>query len=171
MYAISKNRKVIHHFHVTGKIIGFAHDFCNQKCKENYYAIPVFTHNQFRFDFFLFLKGIRPSVWETSGISIGGKNPTNVNFAIIRNQVKFIDTLKYFQQSLASLADSMTDGERKNVRKSCRNFLAGKLLFLNNENEKWVLDYLALGKGMIPYQKITDFDSLNIRPDSNEEFF
>ena len=24
---------------------------------------------------------------------------------------------------------------------------------------------------MIPYQKITDFDSLNIRPDSNEEFF
>ena len=96
MYAISKNRKVIHHFHVTGKIIGFAHDFCNQKCKENYYAIPVFTHNQFRFDFFLFLKGIRPSVWETSGISIGGKNPTNVNFAIIRNQVKFIDTLKYF---------------------------------------------------------------------------
>ena len=97
--------------------------------------IPVFAHNQFRFDFFLFLKGIRPSVWETSEISIGGKNLTNVNFTIIRNQVKFIDTVKYFQQSLASLADSMTDDERKNVRKSCRNFLAGKLLFLNNENE------------------------------------
>ena len=95
----------------------------------------VFAHNQFRFDFFLFLKGIRPSVWETSDISIGGRNPANVNFAIIGNQVKFIDTVKYFQQSLASLADSMTDDERKNVRKSCRNFLAGKLLFLNNENE------------------------------------
>ena len=90
--------------------------------------IPVFAHNQFRFDFFLFLKGIRPSVWETSDISIGGRNLTNVNFAIIRNQVKFIDTVKYFQQSLASLADSITDDERKNVRKSCRNFLAGKFL-------------------------------------------
>ena len=61
-------------------------------------------------------------------ISIGGKNPTNVNFAIIRNQVKFIDMVKYFQQSLTSLADSMTDNERKNVRISCRNFLAGKLV-------------------------------------------
>ena len=60
-------------------------------------------------------------------ISIGGKNPTNVNFAIIRNQVKFIDMVKYFQQSLTSLADSMTDNERKNVRISCRNFLADKL--------------------------------------------
>ena len=60
-------------------------------------------------------------------ISIGGKNPTNVNFAIIRNQVKF-DMVKYFQQSLTSLADSMTDNERKNVRISCRNFLADKLV-------------------------------------------
>ena len=33
MCAISKYRKVIHHSHVTGKIIVFAHDFCNQKCK------------------------------------------------------------------------------------------------------------------------------------------
>ena len=62
MIAISKNKKTIHHSHVTGKIIGFAHDFCNQKCKENYYTIPVSAHNQFRFDFFLFLKIIRPSV-------------------------------------------------------------------------------------------------------------
>ena len=57
-------------------------------------------------------------MWETSGISIGGKIPTNVNYAIIRNQVKFIDTVKYFQRSLASLANSMTDEERKNVPKS-----------------------------------------------------
>ena len=110
-------------------------------------------------------------MWETSGISIGGKIPTNVNFVIIGNQVKFIDTVKYFQQSLASLANSMTDEERKNVRKICRNFIADKLLFLSEENEKWVLDYLASGKGMIPYQMITDFDSLNIRPDSDEKFF
>ena len=57
-------------------------------------------------------------MWETSDISIGGKNQTNVNYAIIRNQVKFIDTVKYFQRSLASLANSMTDEERKNVTKS-----------------------------------------------------
>ena len=144
--SISKNQSVIHHSHVTGKIIGFAHEYCNRQTKENYYTILVFSHNQFRFDFFLFLKGIRPSVWETSDISIGRSNPTDVHFAIIKNQVRFIDTVKYFQQSLGSLTDSMTDIERENVGKICRRFLAEKLMFLNDEDEKWVLDYLSSGK-------------------------
>ena len=77
--------------------------------RENYYNIPVIAHNQFRFDFFLFLKGLRATVWETTDIQIGGQNPTDINFAIIQNQVRFIDTTKYFRQSLANLASSMTD--------------------------------------------------------------
>ena len=44
-------------------------------------------------------------------------------------------------------------------------------MFLSEENEKWVLDYLTSGKGMILYQMITDFDLLNIRPDSDDRFF
>ena len=63
----------------------------------------------------------------------------------------------------------MTDTERDNVRNICGKFLADKLLFLNDENEKWILDYLPSAKGMIPYQLITDFESLNIRPE--KEFF
>ena len=85
--------------------------------------------------------------------------------AIIKNQVWFIDTVKYFQQSLGSLADSMTDTERNNVKNICRKFLADKLMFLNEENENWILDYLESGIGMIPYQLITDFESLDIRPE------
>ena len=85
--------------------------------------------------------------------------------AIIKNQVWFIDTVKYFQQSLGSLADSMTDTERNNVKNICRKFLADKLMFLNEGNESWILDYLESGKGMIPYQLITDFESLDIRPE------
>ena len=148
MISIFKNEHVLYHSHVTGKIIGYAHQYCNLQTRENYYTIPVFAHNQFRFDFFLFLKGIRPRVWETPGIEIGGKNPTSVNFAIIRNQVRFIDTVKYFPQSLGSLPDSMTDVERENIRKVCRRFLAEKLMFLTDEDEKWVFDYLSSGKGM-----------------------
>ena len=94
MVGIVKNQRDIHHSHVTCKIIGYAHNFCNLKYRENYYTIPILAHNQFRFDFFLFLKGLKPSVWQTTEISIGGKNPTDVNFAIIRNQVRFIDTVK-----------------------------------------------------------------------------
>ena len=106
------------------------------------------------------MRGLRAGVWETSEIFIGGKNPTYVNFAIVQNQVRFIDTIKYYQQSLASLAASMTDIEKENVRKNCRKFLAEKLMFLNDEQEKWVLDYLALEKGIIPYQMITEFSLL-----------
>ena len=115
MIVLYRNQRDIHDSHTTGKIIGYAHNFCNLRCKENYYTIIVLAHNQFRFDFFLFLKGFRPTVWETTDISIGGKNPSNVNFVIIKNQVKFIDAVKYFQQSLASLAASMTDEERETM--------------------------------------------------------
>ena len=160
---------------MTENIIGYAHEYYNLQTRENYYTIPVFAHNQFRFDFFLFLKGIRPGVSETSGIEIGGKNMTYVNFAIIRNQIRFIDTLKYFQQSLGNLANSMTDIQKDNVRKNCRRFLAEKLMFLIDEEEKWILDYLSSGKGMIPYQMITDFGSLKIAPENGfferEDFF
>ena len=58
MFAIYNNRSVIHHFHMTGKILGHAHKFCNEGVRENYFTIPVFAQNQFRFDFFLFLKGL-----------------------------------------------------------------------------------------------------------------
>ena len=37
-------------------------------------------------------------------------------------------------------------------------------MFLTDEEETWVLDYLSSGKGMIPYQMITEFESLNIKP-------
>ena len=53
------------------------------------------------------------SVWKTDDINIGGKNPSNMNFASIGNQIHFVDTIKYFQQSLGALANSLTDKEKK----------------------------------------------------------
>ena len=106
---IASNKPVVHHSHVSGKIVGFVHEFCNLKVRENYYTIPVIAHNQYRFDFFFIMMSIRPTVWETTEIKIGAKNASNVNFAAIGNQVRFRDTIKYFQQSLGNLADSMND--------------------------------------------------------------
>ena len=100
-------------------------------------------------------------MWETTGIDIGGKNPTDINFAIICNHVRFIVTVKYFQQSLESLANSMTDVEREKVK---------KLMFLSEKDEEWVLNYLSSGKGIIPYQMITDFNLLEIKP-THQGFF
>ena len=77
--------------------------------KENKTKISVIAHNLLRFYFFFLLKGLRAGVWKTRDTCIGGKNLTNINFANIGNQVTFIDTIKYFQQSLGMLASDLTD--------------------------------------------------------------
>ena len=45
-----------------------------------------------------------------------------------------------------------------------RNFLA-----LNETDQEWILNYLSTGKGTIPYELVTDFDSFNISPE--KDFF
>ena len=54
LYHIHTNKPIVYHSHVTGKIIGFAHEYCNLQVRENYFTIPVIAHNQFKFDFFIF---------------------------------------------------------------------------------------------------------------------
>ena len=96
--------------------------FCNEKTRENYFKIPVITHNLFRFDFFFLLKGLRSGVWRTRDIIIGGKNPTDTNFASIGNQIQFLDMIKYFQQSLGGLASSLTDKEKGAIYRECEKY-------------------------------------------------
>ena len=98
---------VIHHYHVTGEIVGYAHDFCNKKLRKNQSLIPVFAHNLFSFDFFFVVKGIRLCVWSTKQLNICGNSLTNVQYAI-----KFIDTIKDYQQSLSSLAKNANKIEK-----------------------------------------------------------
>ena len=43
-------------------------------------------------------KGICLSVWNTKDFSIGGNNFTNLNFATLDDQVKFVDTFKYYKR-------------------------------------------------------------------------
>ena len=114
---------VINHSHLTRDTIGYAHDFCNCKLKENQRTIPVIARNLFSFDFFFVVKGIRLRVWRTKNIVIGSSNLTNVQYANIGTQVKFIDTIKYYQQSLASLAANVDDTDKQNIRKSCQKFI------------------------------------------------
>ena len=57
----------------------------------------------------------------------------------------------------------MTDIERQKVKKVCKPFLAEKFMFMNEKDEEWVLNYLASGKGVLPYQMVMSFDSLDIK--------
>ena len=85
---------------------------------------------------------------------MGGKNPTNISFASIGNQVMFYDTIKYFQQSLASLANCSTDEEKKSIQKECIKFISKdesllrKFKKCTEQDQEWIINYLSSGKGV-----------------------
>ena len=161
---------MIDNSHITGNIIGYAHSFRNSKVKENKNEISAIADNLFAFDFFFFLKDLRLGAWKTTNLFIGGKNLTNINFAKISDQVKFIDTVKYFQQSLSALSSSMIDEKKKGIRTECQRFIKNdpklnKNSFACSEADReLVLDYLFSGKRIIPYEMRQRPDSLDIAP-------
>ena len=97
--------------------------FVTKKIRENQNPIPVFAHNLFSFNFFFVVKGRRLCVWRTKRLNIGRSNLTNVQYANIVSQVKFIDTIKYDQQSLSSLAKSADENKKGNMGDSCEKFI------------------------------------------------
>ena len=59
---IMRDKTHIHHSLVSGKIIGYAHSYCNYRVRENKPKLSIIAHNLFRFDFFFLLKGLRAGV-------------------------------------------------------------------------------------------------------------
>ena len=172
----------LHHSHVTGEIIGYTHDFCNWIVRENRDIVSCIAHNFFKFDFYFLLKNIKLSVWRTKDINIGGKNLTDINFASIDN-FKFIDTMKYYQTSLAQLSKTLTDDEKENIKKLTLRFLTTHDYFSGvwrdwiYEQKNKVIEIIVSGKGVIPYEKIETIESLSfVKPEngiffSKDEFF
>ena len=113
----------LHHSHITGEIFGYSHDFCNWKVKESKNEILLIAQNLFGFDMFYFIKGYRASAWGSKDLNFGGNNLTNINSGNIGNEIKFIDTLKYYQKSLGELASTLTENENKSVKTSVLQFL------------------------------------------------
>ena len=62
------------------------------KVKENQNQLFCIA-NFFGFDMFFLLKGIQLSVWGMKDLNIRGSGLTNINFASLGSQVKFINTM------------------------------------------------------------------------------
>ena len=120
----------LHHSHTTGKIIGYAHDFCNANVREKKYVLTCIAHNFFVFEIYFSIKVIRLSVWGTKDINIGRTGLTNINFACIGN-IKFIDTMKYYQTSLGKLASTLNDIKKNRVEVLTKQFLMPNRYFSN----------------------------------------
>ena len=125
---------------------------------------------------FFVVKGIRLCVWRRKQLNIGGYNLTNVQYATISCQVRFIDIIIYYQQSLSSLAKNANETDKINIKQSCRKFIEKNEAYssvfnsLSKENKNWVLGYLCGGKGVILYSKIKTFNDLDCVPE-NDSFY
>ena len=109
---------------MAGEIIGYAHDFCNRKVVElEKVESPCIAHNLFGFDFWYFMKGFSTTSWCSKELIAGGTNLTNLNIANIRGEIKFIDSLKYYQHSLAELTSSTDEKEIEKARIAMVSFL------------------------------------------------
>ena len=160
----------LHHSHTTGKIIGYAHDFCNAKVRENKDVLTCIAHNFFGFEMHFLIKEIRLSAWETKDIFIGGTGLTKINFASI-GSIKLIDSMKYYQTSLGKLSSTLTDIEKNRVAVLTKQFLMQNRYFsktwlmLTEKQKNQVLKIIASGKGVIPYEKIDVIDAWQKEPE------
>ena len=60
IHGILKVKMHLHHSHVRGEILGYVHDICNLRVRENKTEFVVFAHNFFGFDIYFLLKGFGP---------------------------------------------------------------------------------------------------------------
>ena len=168
---------------MTGEILGDSHDFFNTNIIEKTRAeIPFVAHNFFGFDIFYFLKTYIASAWCSKHLNIGARNLTHVNYGIINNKIRLIDSFKYYQKSLADLSSTLTKEEKRATEKLTRQFFNQHYYFstvwpyLTQKLQEQVLDIVTGGKGIIPYELIVDMTSLLLTPDDGEfwsktEFF
>ena len=70
----------------------------------------------------------------------------------------------------------MTDDEKLAIKKGCKKFilrdesLSKKFNLCTEEDQEWVLNYLSTGKGTIPHEMITRYDSSDISPEEGNFF-
>ena len=73
-------------------------------------------------------------------------------------EIKFINTLKYFQKSLPELASTLSDEEKTAVEELTEQlfnqhyYFNTVWLFLNTNRKEKILEIVSEGKSVIPYE-------------------
>ena len=99
------------------------------------------------------------------------KRLAQANYGSINNEIKLIDSVKYYQKFLLQLSSTMTTQEKMNVKKLAENFLTEHhyfstvWLFLPIRKKNKILEIIAKGKGVVPYEIIANMESFFFKPD------
>ena len=156
----------LHHSHITGKRFCYAHDFCNTALVEKSTPkIPFVVHNFFDFDLFYYMKAYIASAWCSKELNIGGTNLMQANYGNISEEIRSIDSLKFYQRSLGELTSTLTAEEKNAAKKLTEKFLNEHYYFctvcpyLSLKKKDKILEIISEGKGIIPYGIIVNMKS------------
>ena len=156
----------LHYSHITGKIFGYAHYFCNSTyIEKSTPEIPFVAHNFFRFDLFYFMKAYMRH--------LGVQKLWILAVLILHKQIRSIDSLKFYQRSLDELSSTLTAEEKIAVKKLAEKFLNEHFYFstvwpyLSLKKKEKILEIISEGKGIIPYELIVDIESFYIKPETD----
>ena len=149
--------RVRDHCHFTGEYRGAAHNKCNLMCKKPR-ILPVILHNLQGYDAHLFIKQLAkidgdlsciPSTEEkyisfSKTIKVGEYNHINGDIIPINFEIRFIDSFKFMQTSLANLVSNLNKDD----------FHITKHVFKSNTS-------LLTRKGVFPYDYMSSVDKLS----------
>ena len=105
-------------------------------------------------------------------LNIGGTNLTQISFSNITDEIRFIDSLKHYQKSLAELASTLTDEEKISIKKLKEHFFNQHYYFskvwphLNSKKKEKNLDIVSEGKRVIPFGLVIDMESFFLTPEN-----
>ena len=162
------NDRVRDHCHFTGKYRGAAHNKCNLMCKKPR-LLPVIFHNLQGYDAHLFIKQLAkidgkleciPSTEEkyisfSKTIKVGDYKHINGDVLPINFEIRFLDSFKFLQTSLANLVSNLSQDD----------FHITKNVFKKNTS-------LLTRKGVYPYDYVSSLVKLSETSlPSKEEFY
>ena len=87
------------------------------------------------------------------------------------DNIKFIDAMKYYQNSLGKLASTLTDIEKNRVEVLTKQILMQHRYFLKTwlmltgKQKNQILKIIVSGKRVIPYEKTDAIDALQKDPE------
>ena len=151
------NDRVRDHCHFTGEYRGAAHNKCNLMCKKPR-ILPVIFHNLQGYDAHLFIKQLAkidgkleciPSTEEkylsfSKHIKVGEYKHINGDIIPINFEIRFLDSFKFIQTSLANLVSNLSQDD-----------------FHNTKHEFKKNTSLLTRKGVYPYDYVSSLDKLS----------
>ena len=153
----NKILKVKDHCHFTGKYRGAAHNKCNLECRKPL-ILPVIFHNLQGYDAHLFIKQLAKVAGDLTSIPTTEEKYISFSKFIAVDQyyskkrekvlfkkfeIRFIDSFKFLQTSLANLVSNLQPSDFTNLQKNVKN----------NSS-------LLTRKGVYPYDYVTSIEKL-----------